>query len=545
MPDRFQGRRIGRYAVRRRLGAGGFARVYLGFDPDLEFEVAIKVLKAQFAEDPDAVERFRREATTAVRLRHPNVVTVLTVGRLEEEFDGSPVGGPYLVMDYLPDSLTGRLEQSPALPEEEVRRIGAEVARGLGYAHQAGVVHRDVKPDNILFGRDGQAVVTDFGIARAVADTLSPITRSAVVGTPSYFSPEQARGLPLDGRTDVYALGVTLYQAATGALPFTGDDWYSVMRQHVEDPPPPPSSHNRALSPELDAIILRCLAKDPNARFASAGELADVLAGARRMPAAVAALESGETHATVVVEPYRARNASTASGFQPERSRRRWLVAGVVLGGVIAGGAMTMFIRAAMVEPPAPLPGPAAADTGATIPSFVRPPASAGVFGSSQIGELTDSILTANALAELSVSAPGAAIRVDGISVGRNAWRADTMEPGTHEIRATVPSSGNCPSADTTVAVTLRTRGVHDVRLRPRGCGTISITTSPSPARFQLRPVGGGPERTGMFPVPQPLVVPAGRYRLVVSVPTCQAYDDEVVVSAGNPLTKTIKLLCG
>ncbi|MBV9879462.1 MAG: serine/threonine protein kinase, partial [Gemmatirosa sp.] len=216
------GRRLGRYLVRRRLGAGGFARVYLAWDPDLEIEVAIKVPKPQLADDPGAIDRFRREATTAARLRHPNVVTVLTVGRLEQPFDGAPADTPYLVMDYLPETLTGRLAATPILPEPEWLRIGEEVARGLAYAHAQGVVHRDVKPDNILFGRHGEAVVTDFGIARAVIEGATPASRSIVVGTPEYFSPEQARGLPLDGRTDIYGLGVTLYRAATGTLPFTG-----------------------------------------------------------------------------------------------------------------------------------------------------------------------------------------------------------------------------------------------------------------------------------------------------------------------------------
>ncbi|HEY0777395.1 MAG TPA: serine/threonine-protein kinase, partial [Gemmatirosa sp.] len=225
----------------RSVGVGGFARVYHAVDPDLELDVAIKVLRPELAHDAEIVERFRREATTVARLRHPHVITVLTVGRLADPFDGLPVGAPYLVMDYLPHSLADRLNEGGALPQDDVARIGAEVARGLAYAHRQGIVHRDVKPENVLFARDGRAVVTDFGIARALSAAPSGPSRQVLLGTPAYFSPEQARGLALDGRSDLYSHAVTLYRAATGVVPFAGDDWYVVMRQHVEETAVPPS----------------------------------------------------------------------------------------------------------------------------------------------------------------------------------------------------------------------------------------------------------------------------------------------------------------
>jgi serine/threonine-protein kinase len=169
-------------------------------------------------------------------------------------------------MDYLPQGLADRLEVMATLPPEMLIRLGMDVASALDFAHREGVIHRDIKTDNILFDAHGNAIVADFGIARAVQNYAAQTGTNMVVGTPQYFSPEQARGLSLDGRADIYSLGITLFRAATGVLPFNGDDWYEIARQHVDDPPPTPSSLNPALPAELDAIILKCLAKSPDDR---------------------------------------------------------------------------------------------------------------------------------------------------------------------------------------------------------------------------------------------------------------------------------------
>ena len=248
--------------------------MYEAVDLDLEIPVALKVLRPEYAGQPAAEARFRREATTAARLRHPNIVFIRDVG----EADGTV----FVAMDLLPLSLARRLEVFPRLAETEVVRFALEVAAALSIAHASGVVHRDIKPDNVMLGGNGEAIVADFGLAGAFAKYLGKNELDAddpgkVMGTPHYFSPEQARGLDLDGRTDLYSLGVMCYRAATGTLPFDGDDWYAVARQHVEDTPVPP----RMLVPELtegfDAIILRLLAKKPEQRFASATQLADAL----------------------------------------------------------------------------------------------------------------------------------------------------------------------------------------------------------------------------------------------------------------------------
>jgi serine/threonine-protein kinase len=269
MPERLIGETLGRYRVEALVGSGGFAWVYRAFDPELEIPVALKVLKPQFAGDPEFEARFRREASTAAKLRHPNIVKIFAVGKEN--------GAVYFAMDYLPRGLADRLEAMPALPEATVVRAGLDVAKALAFAHREGVVHRDIKVDNILFDDHGNAVVADFGIARAVAEQVRHTAANMVVGTPQYFSPEQARGLDLDGRSDVYSLGVTLYRAATGRLPFDAEDWYTIARQHVEEPPPPPRAVVPTLSPEFEAIVLRCLAKKPEQRFLTADALAEAL----------------------------------------------------------------------------------------------------------------------------------------------------------------------------------------------------------------------------------------------------------------------------
>ena len=206
-------------------------------------------------------------------------------------------------MDLLPLSLARRLEVFPRLPETEVVRFALEVAAALSIAHADGVVHRDIKPDNVMLGGNGEAIVADFGLAGAFAkdperNELASEDPGKVMGTPHYFSPEQARGLDLDGRTDLYSLGVMCYRAATGALPFEGDDWYTVARQHVEDTPVPPRMLVPELSEGFEAIVLRLLAKNPEERFASATQLADALL---TLPTAPASRSVGVTPSSASV----------------------------------------------------------------------------------------------------------------------------------------------------------------------------------------------------------------------------------------------------
>jgi serine/threonine-protein kinase len=213
----------------------------------------------------------------ASQLDHPQIVRIHEVGT---EGDLS-----YFAMDLCPDSLASVLEREGPMAEGRLLGIAIDIADALSYAHAAGVIHRDIKVDNILLREDGSAVLTDFGIARAAGQATSTGV-NMTIGTPHYVSPEQAQGRPLDGRSDLYALGVTLYKAATGDLPFRSTDWFELARMHVEDPPTPPTARRPDLSGRLERVILRCLAKHPDDRYPSAAELAadlrEIAAGSRK-----------------------------------------------------------------------------------------------------------------------------------------------------------------------------------------------------------------------------------------------------------------------
>ena len=254
-----------RYELRTEIGHGGMADVYLARDQLLNRRVAVKVLSPTFAADPAFVERFRREAQAAASLNHPNIVAVYDWG---QEDDTS-----FIVMEYVNGrTLRDVLHRYSTLPPMEAARIAADIADALEFAHRNGVVHRDVKPGNVLITPEGGVKVTDFGIARAESsDTLTKA--GAVLGTATYFSPEQAQGLALDGRSDVYSLGVVLYEMLTGVAPFTADNPLAVAYKHVREEAIPPSRVKAGLPGALDRIVLTAMAKDVALRYASAADL--------------------------------------------------------------------------------------------------------------------------------------------------------------------------------------------------------------------------------------------------------------------------------
>ncbi len=258
-----QGLVLGPYTLEKLLGQGGFASVWAARKGD-GTPVAVKILKPRYAGDEAFELRFRQESQFAANLSHPRIIQIGEIGR-----EGMLV---YFAMALYPASLATALVQGP-LPEAQLLSITRDVAEALSFAHGEGVVHRDIKPDNILLGEDGRAVVSDFGIARAVSGYVSATGVNMTIGTPHYLSPEQAQGRPLDGRTDLYSLGITLYKAATGDLPFKSKDWYELARMHVEEAPSPPRLAHPELSKKLERIILRLLAKHPDDRPASADEL--------------------------------------------------------------------------------------------------------------------------------------------------------------------------------------------------------------------------------------------------------------------------------
>lgn len=262
---------FGKYVVTEMLGSGGMAEVYAGIHPELGRKVAIKVILPQFATESSFEERFRREARLVASLRHPHIVQV---------YDFDVVDGRYfMVMEYLEgDTLKNHLralhQQKVQMPLSEVAGLIEAMAGALDYAHSRGAIHRDIKPANILFTADRDPVLTDFGIAKLLEDAARLTATGGIVGSPFYMPPEQATGGAVDGRSDQYSLGVVLYEMTTGRLPFQGSSAVAVMTQHLNNAPPPPRSVNGALPFAVEAVLLKVLAKDPNDRFDSSGELA-------------------------------------------------------------------------------------------------------------------------------------------------------------------------------------------------------------------------------------------------------------------------------
>src|SRR5664279_5524223 len=261
-----------RYELGELIGYGGMAEVHLGRDVRLGRDVAIKVLRADLARDPSFLHRFRREAQAAAGLNHPSIVSVYDTG---EDIGGSGTSQPYIVMEFVEGrTLRDILKAEGRLPPRRAMEIIADVCAALDFSHRAGLVHRDVKPANVMITRTGAVKVMDFGIARAVADNSATVTQTAnVIGTAQYLSPEQARGEPVDARSDVYSTGCLLYELVTGAPPFQGDSPVAVAYQHVRENAPAPSSRVRDLPRALDSIVMKALAKNPQNRYQSASEM--------------------------------------------------------------------------------------------------------------------------------------------------------------------------------------------------------------------------------------------------------------------------------
>jgi beta-lactam-binding protein with PASTA domain len=289
----------GRYEIHRKIARGGMAEVFLARDRSLDRPVAVKVLFPEFATDPAFVERFRREAQAAANLSHPNIVGVYDWGAENSTY--------FIVMEFVDGkSLAEIVRTSGPLHPRRAAEVAFEVAGALGFAHAKGVVHRDVKPGNVIISTSGVSKVTDFGIARALSSPSEDLTAAgAVMGTASYFSPEQAQGFPVDARSDLYSLGVVLFELVTGRAPFTGDSPVAIAYKHVQEQPPRPSDLVAGVPVGLEAIIGRLLAKQPDNRYRSAD---DLRADLRRWldgdtPLALAAVQGGNADpaATVAV----------------------------------------------------------------------------------------------------------------------------------------------------------------------------------------------------------------------------------------------------
>ncbi|HYY43601.1 MAG TPA: protein kinase [Actinomycetota bacterium] len=328
----------GRYRLEERLAIGGMGAVWIGRDETLSRRVAVKLLREEYAHNPSFIERFRREARAAAALAHPNIAAVYDYGQDD--------GARFIVMELAAGrDLAQLLREEGALNPERAARIAIQILEALDHAHGAGVVHRDVKPGNVIVSDRDHVKVTDFGIARAAGeDTLT--ATGAFMGSAHYIAPEQAQGGPTTPRTDIYSAGVVLYEMLTGAPPFAGESPLQIAMRHATDEVPPPSRANSRVGPELDAIVARATAKDPEERYESAAKMAAAIrdsvssapapaarsAGAGAGAAAVGATLPLEEDATRVVPP-----ETAAAGGTPARRLGGVMAAMIALLGLAAG----------------------------------------------------------------------------------------------------------------------------------------------------------------------------------------------------------------
>ncbi|MFF4099966.1 protein kinase [Streptomyces sp. NPDC001903] len=278
----------GRYQLRDLLGAGGMASVYLAYDTALDRQVAIKTLHSDLGREQSFRERFRREAQAVAKLSHTNIVSVFDTGEGEVTFSGPGAADaavmPYIVMEYvegqpLGSVLEADIRQYGAMPADKALKVTADVLAALEVSHEVGLVHRDIKPGNVMMTKRGLVKVMDFGIARAMQSGVTSMTQTGmVVGTPQYLSPEQALGRGVDARSDLYSVGIMLFQLLTGRIPFDADSPLAIAYAHVQEEPVAPSSINRSVTPAMDALVARALKKNPNERFPTAAAMRDEVA---------------------------------------------------------------------------------------------------------------------------------------------------------------------------------------------------------------------------------------------------------------------------
>jgi len=313
-----------RYELMEKIGEGGMAVVYKARCTFLDRWVAIKILRDQYANNPEFVDRFQREARAAARLAHPNIVSIYDVG--EDQ------GRHFIVMEYVQgENLKDYLSRRGPLAPQTVAEMGQQVAAALAHAHCRGIIHRDIKPHNLLVSPEGQVKVTDFGIARAAA--ASSLTETGVVlGSVHYFSPEQAQGGAVDARSDTYALGVVLYELLTGVPPFTGDSPIAIALSHLDSEPPAVAELCPYVPEDLEQAIMKAMAKDPAHRYQTAGELNRALA-----PAASRTGAQEEPTRVLTAVPGREKATATRNRPKPNRRSTTWVVATILLLSVLTG----------------------------------------------------------------------------------------------------------------------------------------------------------------------------------------------------------------
>jgi serine/threonine protein kinase len=328
------GKNISQYRIEEQIGQGGMATVYKAYQSSINRHVAIKILPSQYAQDPNFVKRFEQEARAIAALEHPHILPVYDFGTQD--------GLTYMVMRYVRGGTLGNLMGTPLSYERIVRLISA-VARALDYAHKQGVVHRDIKPSNILIDKNGEALLTDFGIAKLIESSgATQLTGSGtILGTPAYMSPEQAKAEPVDGRSDIYSLGVVLYELLTGQQPFQAETPVAVVLKHVSEPVPPPRSVKPDIPEAMERVVIKAMAKDPNERYQTVGEMEQALQ---------AALRDIESRISTVSVPTTTSSPTQNVAKVVPPPPKKSMVGPLLIGGgaviallCVAGGALALF----------------------------------------------------------------------------------------------------------------------------------------------------------------------------------------------------------
>jgi len=435
LQERLQRLIEGRYRIERLLGKGGMGAVFLAHDLTLERDVAIKVLPPDVAQDDQIVRRFQQEAKTSAKLDHPNIIPIYRV-----ESEG---GLNYFVMKYVAGtSLEDMLEQKQPLPVPEIQRILWEAACALGHAHQRGVVHRDVKPANIMFDHDGRAMLTDFGISKALQAATGFTATGMIIGTPHYMAPEQAKGQTVDGRADEYSLGVVGYRMITGELPFAGDSVHTILYKHIFEEPPRAAAR-RADAPEpLSAAVSRAMSKDPDHRYPTMEEFATAIwpeqpvaaptkgrSAARPRPKAAADAPTQITGAPTSPLP------ATRAKPRAQRSRASLVIGGVVVVAAGVGGYLAL-------ERGAEQPPRGAVDT-VRVRDTVRVPAPASApVSTTTVQPKSPRRAAPNVVSQGSLTidaSPFGEVYIDGTDVGQTPVVEYVVAPGRHAIRIEHP----------------------------------------------------------------------------------------------------------
>jgi eukaryotic-like serine/threonine-protein kinase len=475
-----------RYDVGRTLGSGGMGEVFLARDRVLGRDVALKVLRTQYAHDSEFAERFKREARSAASLSHPNIVQVYDRGDTED-------GSSYIAMEYVPGgTLKEKIVGDGPLGTREAAALGAQVAEALEAAHERGMVHRDIKPQNVLLTDRGDAKVADFGIARAGSSVTISRTGS-VMGTAGYMSPEQALGEPATPKSDLYSLGVVLFEALTGELPYTADNPIAVSMKHVNEPVRPPREIDPTIPEGMDALVTKLMAKDPEDRYASADELADdfwkISRGREPTAAPVAAAATRPQHAPVAASsPTRRVPASRPSPVRRRRRRIPWFL--ILVAALLFFLGTLALLRSVM--------GPDFANgwfdflgqennpqAGPSAPQTVRVPEVAGLTTSEARQRLTGAGLKVgqiNSFPNNNVAA--GRVIASGVAAGT------PVDRGT-EINLDV-STGPPPVSSPSPTATTQSS--------PTATATASPTAAAQPAQQEDRPTAQQPGGTGNVP---------------------------------------------